>query len=184
MSRIVVVSGSPGAGKTSVSAALAQADARGLHIPSDVFYGFPAHPVPPYRAGADEQNAAVIRAACRAAASFASDGYRVCLDGVFGPWFLPLIAREFEAVRTQVAYVLLQVDLEEALARVRRRSGPEMDAMVRAMHAAFEQPAPGLAGHRVPTTGRSPEAVMEDIEHRLASGALDLDLKDWAGRSG
>lgn len=180
MSRVVIVSGPPGSGKTSVSALLAKADPRGLHLPSDLFYDFPAHPVPPYRAGADAQNAAVIRAVCRAAASFAADGYRVCLDGVFGPWFLPLVSRELEATGTQVAYVLLEVDLEEALARVRQRSGPDMDTMVRTMHAAFQQPAPGLDGHRIPTMAQTPEAIAQAIEHRLASDALHLDLRSWA----
>lgn len=181
MSLVVIVSGPPGSGKTSVSALLAHADPRGLHIPSDLFYDFPAHPVPPYRAEANEQNAAVIKAVCRAAASFASDGYRVCLDGVLGPWFLPLVAREFDAAGSRVAYVRLDIGLDEALARVNARSGPDMASMVRTMHAAFEQ-APGLESHGVPTADRPPEAVAREIEGKLASGALQLDLKYWAAR--
>ncbi|MFQ6689858.1 hypothetical protein OMF49_13505, partial [Bordetella pertussis] len=64
---IVIVSGPPGSGKTTACGLLAQADPQGLHLPSDLFYGFPAHPIPPYRPQADAQNAAVIRAVCRSA---------------------------------------------------------------------------------------------------------------------
>ncbi|PCL54108.1 AAA family ATPase, partial [Bordetella pertussis] len=46
---IVIVSGPPGSGKTTACGLLAQADPQGLHLPSDLFYGFPAHPIPPYR---------------------------------------------------------------------------------------------------------------------------------------
>jgi hypothetical protein len=40
-----------------------------------------------------------VRAAARAAGSFATDGYGVVLDGVFGPWFLPVVARELLPLR-------------------------------------------------------------------------------------
>lgn len=49
---IVIVTGPPGAGKTTVSAHLARSSVQGLHLPADVFFTFPAHPIAPYRPAA------------------------------------------------------------------------------------------------------------------------------------
>lgn len=176
---IVIVSGPPGSGKTTACGLLAQADPQGLHLPSDLFYGFPAHHIPPYRPQADAQNAAVIRAVCRSAASFAADGYRVYLDGIFGPWFLPLIAAQLQAARCPAAYALLDIGLDEALARVEQRSGPGQASMVRTMHDAFRA-AGSLAGHRIVTAGRPAAEIADEIAGRLQAGALALDLARWA----
>ena len=47
MASILIVSGSPGTGKTTVSAALANAAPHGLHLASDSFYRFPVRLVDP-----------------------------------------------------------------------------------------------------------------------------------------
>lgn len=88
MSGITIVTGCPGAGKTTLAHHASKREARGLHIPADVFYTFPAHPISPILPEAHEQNAAVIVAVSRTAAAFASRGYAVFLDGIIGPWFL------------------------------------------------------------------------------------------------
>ena len=89
---IVIVTGSPGTGKTTVAAALAKARARGLHLPADVFFTFPAHAIPPYQPEARDQNRDIMIALARTAATFAGRGYDVFMDGIFGPWFLPVVA--------------------------------------------------------------------------------------------
>jgi hypothetical protein len=79
-----------------------------------------------------------MRALGRAAGSFAEDGYSVFLDGVIGPWFLPILARELPS-GIPLEYVVLQVDLEQALDRVRQREGPGMSAGVVQMNRAFSE---------------------------------------------
>jgi chloramphenicol 3-O-phosphotransferase len=44
---ITIISGTPGAGKTSLARALAASDARGVHIETDEFFRFLAHPIGP-----------------------------------------------------------------------------------------------------------------------------------------
>jgi len=63
MSGITIVTGAPGAGKTTLSRRAAQADPLGLHLPADVFDTFPAYPVSPGLPEAPAQNGAVIAAA-------------------------------------------------------------------------------------------------------------------------
>jgi hypothetical protein len=92
---IVIVSGCPGSGKTTLAKALALArGTKGVHLVSDVFYGFPAAPIDPTHPDSREQNTVIMRALARAARAFAEGGYHVVLDGIFGPWFLPVLQEE------------------------------------------------------------------------------------------
>jgi steroid delta-isomerase-like uncharacterized protein len=171
---IVVISGSPGTGKTTLAAHLAKAEPRGLHVPSDVFYEFPAHPVSPYRPDAQEQNVAVIAALGRTAAAFASRGYEVFLDGIFGPWFLPELTAELRTVDVAVDYVVLRAPVEIALGRVRARVGDGRDHVVRQMHAAFADLG-RFGGHAVETGDRRVEEIAAEVARRRAGGEFRLD---------
>jgi len=67
MPAIIIVSGCPGSGKTTLARSLARSHPRGLHLRSDVFYGFPVALVDPTRPESHEQNAVIIRAVARSA---------------------------------------------------------------------------------------------------------------------
>jgi hypothetical protein len=168
--------------RKAVAALLARAAPRGLHLPSDVFYTFPAHPIPPYRTEAREQNADLMVALARTAAAFASRGYEVFLEGIFGPWFLPVIARELLPAAHPTEYVVLRASLATCLDHVRAREGGEKDHVVRQMHAAFAELGP-YAAHAVDTTDRSPALVAEAITRDRTDGTFALDLKAAALRA-
>jgi cytidylate kinase len=174
-SSIVILTGSPGTGKTTVGARLAKAKPRGLHIPADVFYTFPAHPISPYRPAALEQNADIIAAVARTSAAFAGRAYHVILDGIFVPGFLPLMATELQPTGLGVQYVVLRAPLEIALRRVQDRIGHEKDHVVRLMHAAFSDLGP-YAAHAVDTGTRDADAVAADLGPSLDRGDFVLDL--------
>jgi predicted kinase len=141
MAPIVIVSGCPGSGKTTLARALSDADGRGVHIVSDLFYAFPSAPIDPTRPDSHAQNGVIMSALARAAGAFAEGGYRVFLDGVIGPWFLPVLREELRSP-SALAYLVLRVSEAEALRRVRARDGAGASARVRHMHAAFEQLGP------------------------------------------
>jgi predicted kinase len=174
-SSIVILTGSPGTGKTSVAARLAKAKPRGLHIPSDVFYTFPAHPISPYRPAALAQNTDIIAAVTRTSVAFAGRGYHVILDGIFVPAFLPVMAMELQRPGLAAQYVVLRAPLEIALRRVQDRIGHEKDHVVRLMHAAFSDLGP-YAAYAVDTGTRDADAVAAELEPSLDRGDFVLDL--------
>lgn len=173
MNLIAIVTGSPGAGKTTLCGRLAAASPRGLHLPADVFYTFPAHPISPVLPEAQQQNEAMIAAVSRAAAAFAARGYEVFLDGIIGPWFLPVVAAELGSTGLPVEYVVLQVSLEQAIQRATSRSEPGPEAIVRHMHAAF-QDLGEYAPHALDTTGHGVEDTVAEYNRRRAAGAFAL----------
>jgi cytidylate kinase len=178
MQPITLITGAPGCGKSTVSKMLAERSGRGVHIPSDIFYTFPAHPVRPHLAASHSQNQAVIAAALHAAAAFARREYEVFLDGIFGPWFLPFIAAELAPSVPSIQYVVLRAPLETALARIRKRSGHLEDEVVRQMHSEFEQHAAAYARNIVETDARSIEETAAEILRRREQGDFHLNLEN------
>lgn len=172
MSSIVILTGSPGTGKTTLARVLAQARPRGLHLPSDVFYTFPAHPISPYRPEAREQVTDIVVALTRTALAFAQRGYDVVLDGIFGPWFLDLMLTELRPTGIPVHYVVLQVSLETALRRVDAREGSQRAHMVRTMHPQFADL--GRYAAHVLNSEEGTAVVAAEFERRHASGAFQL----------
>ena len=90
---VLIVSGPPGSGKTTVSAALAAGCERGVHMESDWFFRFIRSGfIAPWLPDAHSQNEAVMVVAADTAAAYAEAGYAVVWDGIVGPWFLDQVA--------------------------------------------------------------------------------------------
>lgn len=173
MSPITIVTGSPGTGKTTVAAGLAAREPRGLHVPADVFYTFPAHPISPYRPESREQNTAIMVALARTATAFAERDWSVVLDGIFGPWFLPVLAAEIRPTGIPLEYVVLHAPVETCVQRVLARDGEGREHVVRQMHALFADLGT-FAGHAVDVGPLAPDEVVTEVARRRASCRLDL----------
>jgi len=171
---LTIITGSPGAGKTTLAAHLATFSARGVHICGDVFYSFLAHPIKPTLPESLEQNTAVIRATVRSASAFAMADYDVFLEGIFGPWFLPVIAKELQNTGHSVAYVILRLDLEEAIRRTLARDRNCDESVIRQMNAAFCNLGE-YERYVLPVGSITTVELSEEFHHRRPHSLLDLD---------
>ncbi len=135
---LIVVTGPPGAGKSTVAQALAGSAKPSVLVDGDSFFRFLASGgVDPWLPESHEQNTVVTRAAAAAAGSFALGGYATVYDGVVGPWFLPTFGAATRLERLD--YVILLPSVETCVRRVatRRDHGFANEAATRKMHAEF-----------------------------------------------
>lgn len=122
--RIVIITGSPGTGKTTTASIVAQKSdlEKSVHMHTDDFYHYlKKGAIPPHLPESNEQNMVVIEAFLEAAKRFVCGGYDVIVDGIIGPWFLEpwngLVREHFE-----VHYIILRASKEETLKRAIERS--------------------------------------------------------------
>ena len=138
---VVILSGPPGSGKSTVAERLAAAAAGpAVHFNADHFWDFiKSGFVSPWLAGAQRQNEVVMNVAAEAAACFAAGGYQVYFDCLVGPWFLTPFCAACEARGLQLVYIVLRPSLRVALsrARARRESALRDSAPIRSLYTQF-----------------------------------------------
>jgi chloramphenicol 3-O-phosphotransferase len=171
---VVIITGPPGAGKTTVAAALAAGSAqRAVHLHSDDFYDcIRSGYVAPYLAAAHEQNRVVTGVLAGAAFGYAAGGYLVMLDGIIGPWFLdPFRARRDAPLH----YVVLRPELPETLRRAQGRAGRDLreSGPIRSLHQQFSQLG-DLEPHALDTTALTAGQTVSQVRAALAAGRLRL----------
>lgn len=176
-SKVLLLTGAPGSGKTTVSRLLAARFERAVHLESDRFFHFiESGYVEPWRPESHEQNTVVMSVVAQAAASFARAGYLTIVDGIISPgWFLEPLRDTLHSAGEAVSYAVLRAPLDVCLQRAASRvtdrlSDPEVIEQLWGDFADLGR----LEAHAIDSSAGSAEQIADLLAGRLSAGALVL----------
>lgn len=172
---ILILTGPPGAGKTTVARRLAEtAGGPAVHLHTDDFYAaIKSGYILPWLPESNAQNTTVSRAIAAAACGFAAGGFVVVLDGIVGPWFLDIYRAEAARTGAQVSYAVLRPDRSTAIARARDRETNALADYPPNIFEGFADLGP-LEPHVIDTTDIDVETVVGLVRDGMAQGRLRL----------
>lgn len=170
---ILILTGTPGAGKTTTASTMAMSDGSPkVHLHSDDFWHFIKHgAIPPYLPEADQQNGVVIDVLANVAAGYARGGYFVIVDGIVGPWFL----EAFRRINIPIHYIVLRPSLNSAIERCRIRGGDTLSdpEHITALHQQFSILG-SLERHVLLTENDDRKTLLSRVTSALGSGSYLL----------
>jgi hypothetical protein len=178
---VLLLTGSPGCGKTTVAPLVADRHQPSVCLDLDWFFakvrrGF----IEPWRGEAHAQNRVILSAAAEAVATFAEGGYFTVAEGILYPFMLDLFAEACAPHGISLNYAVLRAPIGVVQLRVQgRRSEPEHSgaladaSVVDDLWAQFE--SHGVEErHRVDSGERTPAAIAAEIDSRLGAGEFRL----------
>lgn len=182
---VLVVTGPPAAGKTTVARTLATDRTPSVHLHADDFWAFlTTGYVEPWLPAARQQNDVVIRAICDATRAFADGGYHVVLDGVIGPWFLEELLSRCPPEEISIDYVMLLPQLTVLLDRLGKRTGHGFTSAEAAehMYQEFIDARAGHERHVIDTSELTSASTLHAVRAARDIGQLRLTPDDAPGR--
>ena len=190
--RIIVITGSPGTGKTTTASIVAKESNmdKSVHMHTDDFFHYLSKgAIPPHLPESNEQNLVVFAASKKAsmttrfcsfafleaAKRYARGGYDVIVDGIIGPWFLKpwqsLVREHYE-----VHYIVLRASKEETLKRAVERSKLDRKTNIELVETMWEQFS-NLGIYElnvIDTTTHSIKDTVSAVKEKIVSGTALL----------
>ena len=180
---LLLLTGSPACGKTTVAPLVADRHELSVCLDIDWFFAkLRRGAMEPWREEAHAQNRVVLHAAAEAVAAFAAGRYFTVAEGILYPFILDLFAAACEQHAIVMHYAVLRapIDLVQQRARDRTSEPEHVGALADAdviddLWTQFE--SHGVEErHRIDVGTRAPAEVAEDIDRKLETGDLRLDL--------
>jgi predicted kinase len=180
---ILLLTGSPGSGKSTTARAYAESCARAVHLHTDDFWhSIVAGGIPAYLPEADAQNHTVMEVIRRAAWAYAEGGFTTIVDGVIGPWMLRHFQTTAEGDPPNVHYVVLRPAREVALHRAQGRAAPDALTDTGPVLALWDQfrDLGALERHALDTSDDDPADTLRRVADAVAGGEFVLPPTDYA----
>lgn len=173
MGSLLVVTGPPGAGKSTIARIIADSMSPAALVEGDEFFRFLRNGViEPWKVEAREQNEVVVGIQATTAACYRVSGYETVYDGIVGPWFLD---RFVEHAGAPVDYAVLLPAIDVCLHRIGTRTDHEFrdETATRSLHHQFV--AESLDGRHVFDSGAgTAQDIAEAIMARRSAGRLGV----------
>jgi predicted kinase len=177
---VLILTGAPGSGKTTVAGLLAAKSQRAAHIESDRFFHFiQAGYIEPWKQESHEQNTTVMRIVARAAAGYVEAGYFTIIDGIVLPeWFLRPLRDSLGAAGHRIAYAVLRAPLAVCVERAEGRASSRLSnaAVIERLWHDFADLG-RLEAHVIDSGTQDAEATADVLAERLQGGLLAIGAR-------